>query len=450
MSTRKDRRSTLEGELAAIMAMASAPLAASSPGDEPRPFRFMDFPPEIRNKVYAHLLCPEPDFQPDEDGHYVWSDIAPLYATAILLTSRQVYGEARDVLLRENQFVRVFVRGVVLTLTLALVPVHVVTHSHFPQHDRVVRAFRGSVMSYLLKDELTFRDHGSEPSHTCDLLLRARDLDAFVRGVADPQTGSGRMATGTRHRITIHDPFRKAKDPRYMNVASQKRLLQPFRDHFHGFTQFSVDGEVRPSLAAAVVREARHEALPDPDAFIESIRQAKDEGNAFFRAGNTARATVQWSGALAKIQRLRSSTIWSRIEAELGPDFLDALTEMFFVLNSNKVQAMLAQMRECDGDDFDMLFFELEKIKLASSMSNAAAEVLGSMWTPTARQQAKLFFRCAQAARLGGDYPYAHDFIGRAIELLPDDREIRQEADEITRMGLMIMTDLGIISGMGL
>lgn len=441
--------SRLNAGVAEFVPQEKASPANNEQDDSTKPFPFLNFPREIRNQVYENLLCPYADRDYDQNGHNHWPDIAPLYETAILYTNRQVYTEAREAMLKGNKFVRVFTRGVMVTAILADVPVQVVVHSHHSHEDPVVRKFKGAVISYFLRDEEDIREHGNAPCNTCDILILGRDLDAFVRGVGDPAIGGSRMATAVEHHINFHDPFKKSRDPNYSSLRAQERLLQPFRDHFHGFPNVKIDGKVDKVLAADVLRQVKYEAMPDPDEFIASIQGLKDEGNAFYREDDFMKAIQRWRSASAKMQRLRSSGLWSRVKMQLGPDFVDTLAELFFNVHSNQAQAALAEMRHFDMGEDDMdeerAYHALEVIGHNSHVATTASEAFESAWHPSRRQQAKLCFRSAQAARLVGDFYYAQDFIDRALDLQPDDAAILNEADEIARAMILAMADMGFI-----
>jgi hypothetical protein len=85
-------------------------------------FRFLDLPGEIRNKIYRELLCNftcerEPtrfsnsilarlmrqEAQPPNGVCQAEPDIN----ISILLVNRQVYGEAYDIMVKTNQFIRI-------------------------------------------------------------------------------------------------------------------------------------------------------------------------------------------------------------------------------------------------------------------------------------------------------------------------------------------------------
>ncbi|CAN8104282.1 unnamed protein product [Discula destructiva] len=410
-----------------------------------KPFRFMEFPREIRNQVYEDLLCPHPDRETDLDGlDDRLPDTAHLFETAILCTNRQVYAEAREAMLRGNQFVRVFARGAVVASALAETPVRAVVHSHHSKKDPVVRDFEGAVMSYYLRDGKEIQHNGRAHSNTFDILLLGRDLDAFVRSVGNDFLCATVMAVSVKHHIDIHDPFKKGRDANYSNLAAQKRLLQPFRDHFHGFAKVKINGKVDKVLAATVLREVKHEALPDPDEFIACVTQLKDEGNAFFREGVLSRAMHQWRMAVDRMMRLRSSLIWPQVRTQLGLEFVDRVAELFYNVHSNQVMAVLAEMHEYHPDEIERMEDAMDRIGQMSNMAATAVDAFDSAWEPSVRHEAKLFFRSAQGARLAMDLSFAQSCIEVALDLQPNDAEILKEYQEIRHIVHCVLRDGGV------
>lgn len=405
-------------------------------------FRFMDLPLEIRNKVYEELLCPYPEHAMDKDGHNCSSSIAPLFETAILCTNRQVHGEAREAMLLGNEFVRILTRGVSILNILSHVPVHIVAHSHTCHDGPIARDCQGAVMSYFLRDECLLRDHRDAHLSTCFTLILGRDLDAFVRGVGNDLIAGPRLPRYVKHSINIHAPLKHGQDPQYSNLAAQRRMLRPFRDHLHGFLQVEIAGDVDSQLAATVISEMRHETMPNADAFIESVTKVKEEGNVYYRSGLYDKAIEAWDKASLRLMHLRFSLSWRKVHKELGTDFVAAIAEMFFLLFSNKVQALLAEMREYDPYDLESMEHTLSAVEHHTQVAMTAPGQFQSTWWPSARQEAKLCFRAAQAARLAKDFPLSQEFIDRALQLQPNDTSIQQERAEIGRMMLVTIVEV--------
>lgn len=83
-----------------------------------QPFRFMDLPGELRNKVYALLLCSfgsTPDrarersdaFLDDRSGLLHVVDLPHTNNPTILRTNSQIHREACNVMIKTNRFIRV-------------------------------------------------------------------------------------------------------------------------------------------------------------------------------------------------------------------------------------------------------------------------------------------------------------------------------------------------------
>ncbi|ROW06616.1 hypothetical protein VMCG_04243 [Cytospora schulzeri] len=418
----------------------------ASPGSAgDKPLRFLKFPPEIRNKVYANLLCSfgEQEEQPkDEEEHEVvieTDQVGNLAHTAILLANRQIHHEAKDVMLRQNQFVRIFIRDI----RAPKYPGRIIVHSAFPAQDPIVRNFKGAVMSYYVKDK-----YGTQTEHccrchgmACDLIVLAKDLDGFLRAFAGPDNHLPSLPTSTENCIILHDPFKISTNPNYDLVKYQRSLLQPFQNHFSGFTKVEIKGKVGKELAKAVMKDIMNEVLPVPDMFLEEVTNLKNKGNNFFREGRSLDALRMWRWGIFKLLRLRYSNMWSRIGGQLGVEFLDSLAQLYFTLHSNAAQHCLQHMHKLH-EDSEIILTDLSIVECSAHYAMMAGEVFGSTWQPSARQEAKVVFRYAQAARLAGELALAHSLIGTALDLQPNDHSIVREAAEIRRRWLQMNVDV--------
>lgn len=400
-----------------------------------RNFRFMDLVLEIRNQVYQELLCPYPEHSIDKDGRNYSTNLAPHFETAILYTNRQIHDEAREVMLRGNQFVRILTHGVSVFGILTQVPVHIVTHSNSSDESAIARDCQGAAMTYSLRDE----DNSHEPDvsyRTFYALILGRDLDAFVRGIGDDMIADPTLPRGVKHSIHIHASSRNGEDPNYSSLTSQRRMLQPFRDHLHGFEQVEITGDVDSQLAATVITEMRQESIFNLNEFMASVTQLKEEGNVSYRSDLHCRAIDRWQRASFRIMHLWNSVIWCKAHKNLDTDFENAVVEMFFFLNINVVQALLAQMHEFDPKDLKRLNRSLSNMLQLWSMASNTLVTFTVRWRPSARQEAKLGFRIAQAARLARAPATARWYIEKAEGLQPNDVSIQQERAKIDRMAV--------------
>jgi hypothetical protein len=69
-----------------------------------QPFRFMDLPRELRDKIYRNLLCSFISPLDSDSGLAIMNHSLNI---DILCTSSKVYEEAHDVMIKTNQFVHV-------------------------------------------------------------------------------------------------------------------------------------------------------------------------------------------------------------------------------------------------------------------------------------------------------------------------------------------------------
>lgn len=401
----------------------------------------MDFPPEIRNKVYENLLCSfgEPEENPEEnseaeenhDRAVDMDQVGRLAHTAILLASRQIYHEAKDVMLRQNQFVRVFT----FDIRVPKFPGRLIVHTRHPAQDPIVKNFEGAVMSYYVKSRFQMQStncsccYSSTPQ---DFIILGRDLDAFLQAFVGPENDLPALSTSTEHRLVLHDPFETCTNTEYDPLKVQKSLIQPFQSHFHGFTHFNIKGKVDKKLAKAAWKQIKMESLPDPGLFLEEVTYLKNNGTNAFREGKPLEAVRSWRHGIFKLQRFQCSKSWDRMRAKFDEEFFDSLAQTYFTLHSNMAQFHLGDLHmQCVGEESDMLHGELFQVEHSIRCAIEAGEVFGSSWRPSARQEAKVTFRYAQAFRLTGNLISAYLFIQKALGLQPNDPSIIREATAI-------------------
>ncbi|KAG8167156.1 hypothetical protein KVR01_002845 [Diaporthe batatas] len=402
------------------------------------PFRFLDLPFEVRNAIYHVILCDPPPakLRRVEQADLLWlpegmAKITHPREIQILHTNHQVHAEARDVMLRGNQFVRIRARGVgqvIKGFFLARqIPIIRTTA-------RSRETFKGFVMTHSIElaSDQPAEFPGSEHDADIDLVILQRDHGLFCEALATRGVlmvrGFGRL---TRHRLTIHNPFESTLSPRFLGEKNQERLLQPYRDHLRGFLHFSVDGSVRSSLAESVKHAVAKEDLPEPDAVLAEFKRDKDLGNRYFRQKEFHKAAEAYTTGYIKVALIRNGNLWSQVAARGGQGFLHGVSETYYQVCLNCAQNILVFLRETSESDKTKIQYYCGKADYHVKSAMAAGENFTSDWRPNLQQMAKLSFRAASIERVLGNMDAAKSLIDIARQQAPRDPVIRREAEEI-------------------
>lgn len=191
------------------------------------PFRLLDLPREVRDEIYRGVLC---DWRKGAaPGHtLVGGSIRFAHARRsiepnILLANKQIYQEAKLVLLKENQFVlvKIGVRGRRIVQSLFLpsqVPV-VTARSNcaavFKDHVVMTHFIDFYLVNFFKNSNARIRRFGGT-----DLILLHRDLAQFCKAVAQFDM-LGHYFVQSEHQVTIHNPFAETLSPDFLNRKNQ-------------------------------------------------------------------------------------------------------------------------------------------------------------------------------------------------------------------------------------
>ncbi|KAG6366714.1 hypothetical protein INS49_000893 [Diaporthe citri] len=375
-------------------------------GTAGKPFRFLDLPIEVRNAIYHVVLCEPPPakLRRVEQADLLWlpegmATITHPSEMQILQASRQVHAEARDVMLRGNQFIRIRARGVGQVIKGFLLARQIpIVRTTALSRDR----FQGYVMTHSI--ELTSdrpEDFpGPKQDTDVDLVILHRDLDLFCEALATRGTlmvrGFGSL---TKHNLTIHNPFDSTLSPGFMGEKNQERLLQPYRHHLRGFSHFSVDGNLSASLAESVKKAVAEENLPEPEEVVAEFKRSKDLGNRFFRQKEFHKAAEAYTTGYIKVALIRNGNIWP--------------------------QNILVFLRETSESDQTKIQYYCGKADYHVKSAMAAGDNFTTDWRPSLQQMAKLSFRAASIERVLGNMDAAKSLIDIARQQAPSDPVIR-------------------------
>lgn len=186
------------------------------------PFRLLDLPREVRDGIYYGMLCDwrqvDTRGQTLLDGRVRFAPMHLRIETNILLANKQIYQEAKLVLLKGNQFVHI--RMVVRDR-------YTIRELFFPSHIPLVAVGRdcGAVFKDLvvMKHFIEFaKDSASLLYHMCrfDVIVLHRDLPQFCKAVTMLDM-LGNYSVQSKHQVTIHNPFVKTLSPDFLNSKNQ-------------------------------------------------------------------------------------------------------------------------------------------------------------------------------------------------------------------------------------
>jgi hypothetical protein len=399
-------------------------------------FRFLDLPGEIRDKIYAIILCSVEARKPTsteayesnpsgatEEFHETPSKLTHLrhnIEPQILRTSRSIYSEANYVMRRTNLFIKIIVHipfeEISQLLILKKIPILKIDRNK-------IKKFKCFVMSHEITSPV--------PQKGVAFLILYRDLDVFCKGLTDYKYLITRDDDIVSHIVTLVDPCESKSlpnSPIFYSRKLQEMLIAPYRT-LRGFPRFQIKGDIPQDLSRAAIAEITQSPAADPDAFLLELEELKAKGNEFFRVGNGTMASESWAQALMKIFRLMMSKEGRQMRETGGEEFINRISALKFDLNSNRAQNAIKAMRD-NASDQDLVQ------QLGGNFEHAigeagSAQLPGSTWEPSARQLGKLFYRKAVGYRLLREFNQATIAIDAAIRQIPDDTELGREKERI-------------------
>jgi hypothetical protein len=185
-----------------------------------KPFRLLDLPAEIRDQIYHDIVCTWPAYKStwDEEKQQavVPTEVAVMNRkteTAILRANRQVYQEAKTVMLRGNQFIRVSMKGF-QPLRFLFIPsqVPVVT-----MDQDIITKYKGFVMTH----SIDITDDPAPLKGQFEVMILRRDLDRFAQALGKADMGSPNFTATSKHRVTVHNPFVGTLTPNFLDSKNQ-------------------------------------------------------------------------------------------------------------------------------------------------------------------------------------------------------------------------------------
>lgn len=401
-----------------------------SPQQSLQPFRFMDLPGEIRNRVYDLLLCSwDKNLEQDQDYDGMFNRRVLMYSAAALMrTSKQVHSEASDYMIKRNQFVHVTCRGFDMRC-LFLHPIPVVT-----SNKRKTSQFKEYAMHLTLTKPMYSGDISGPSEYS--LMVLCADLPYFCEKL---DVESAMLDVNVR--ADKHASIRTEIDLNHIHAHAstlkfQEHLLRPIATFLRGTPNLSIQGVVDPVLAETVIKAAARPRWTDPDAILGEIHTGIDVGKRQWQQNNYYAASESWSNAMRTLERMRHSSSWPGLEETGGKDFVNSTADIYFTLNLLSAQFLQVDMENQSEHmtimrNGNIAIQHLQKCTMASARFALHA---AATWIPNNRQRATMLYRHAKCLRLmkeSNKSRRALHFIQEAVSLFPDDSIFKNEQQKL-------------------
>lgn len=400
------------------------------------PFRFLDLPREIRDKIYRILLCSFAS--PPEDVYlshmierlYNFVEIGLSVETSILRTCKDVYYEAYDVMIKTNRFVHVkSTGGIPLVYMVNCREIPVVT-----AHVEHIKKFNGYVLDVSMGSQMRIASpvvsEGTADIYSISpvsFVILYRELDSLCKAIADCDLLVPGFRPNIALSINVGSLLTEKQTPRnnsfrdFFSEATQKDLLRPFRDNFRGLQNVKIGGAVSRDVANATREEMALAAQIDGKKLLEDTRAAKESGNTCFQNHLYEPACNIWQNTIKRIEDAHRSSAWEGITKEGGRALVSSIAEIYFVLLLNAVRGELRRM-EVDGKDV-----RFAAIMAGSSLDRAWISLGKDYWAPNFTYKpsdalkAKLLYRNSMFCSNEGVHQEALAHIDDALQLAPND-----------------------------
>jgi hypothetical protein len=233
----------------------------TKPIREMQPFRLLDLPGEIRNRIYQAVLCsfgPAPPLEVTAPKYQNIRYVSHSIETTLLRTCKQVHREAYDTMVKTNQFIRVTTIGIPMSILLpAGAPILTMDRAHTDQFKGyLLRLYIRPLDGGWIQEIPDADDEDSGPRF--DFMLLRQDWDEFCTtlGQADVLIRDFSSCVHVHIHLNAYPPELpdyKASISEFFTQKNQEALLKPFHTYMAGFTSVKVTGAVDPKLAREII-----------------------------------------------------------------------------------------------------------------------------------------------------------------------------------------------------
>ncbi|CAO2647635.1 Nn.00g085570.m01.CDS01 [Neocucurbitaria sp. VM-36] len=291
-----------------------------------QPFRLLDLPGEIRNRIYQEILSAfestsTPDLTPlarilrQEAEPNGINQVSHAIEATILRTCRKVHREAYDVMVKTNSFVRIRVTNPGLSghLVRTQMPVVTMDRAHVAQ-------FSGYVMQLDMHLDARPEEPTMYPLLDCMeqdplaylFMILGRDWVVFCNYFATLTT----KETSSKIRIAFRPnstnlPDYKAPLSDCFLEKTQVSLLNSFRTHARDLREVQITGPVSRTLVTSVLGDVTSKTRLDTCKILSEMQDAHDLASHLFAENKTIEASSTWSRILPHYAGSIRNPTWS-------------------------------------------------------------------------------------------------------------------------------------------
>ncbi|KAF2649641.1 hypothetical protein K491DRAFT_668576 [Lophiostoma macrostomum CBS 122681] len=408
-----------------------------------QPFRFLDLPRELRDKIYKICLC---SFYKCPGKQVLKASLWPersnlkcAIAISLLCTNKQIYHEGFEVMVKTNRFVLIEFEDVIPLqpiLTNLYTPIVTVDSKAI---DRV----KGVVLVVHISGDTQAqsRDDSTAPTR---ILILARDLEIFCSDLADFGLHCEDLVRWDLSLI-LGSSMRPSSGPdpltNFYTSKVQRELLEPFLTFVRGFKNVHIHGNVDQELRTSVCYQLRRNPDWNAEEVSRDLEAANEKGYRLLHDGEYKDAfETGWRGALRieGLQTRRDGT-WNMLIHHGRRSFLDRIAHAYFLTRLNIADAGLSLLR-IETDSSLSLAVEYD-LHLATVSLQAGHWSQGYQWLPLDKELAMLHHRQALFLRLGSNPDNVNAALQAIIAALykePDNPTMMRDRDDIIAWKLSI------------
>ena len=407
-------------------------------------FRFLEFPLEIRELIYRELLC---TFQMKHKRERAYLHTRYDNPSAILRTSKQVYNEAFDYLVRRNQFIRLNCDGISIRfhpLGRQILPV--------TEDAKKISSFPGYVAQI---DWSADTGQGPDASRKQYMVLGSQFSDILKCTDYSGITGFPTISMSiSMNPITTQWQTSPGQTDRHLR-GFQTNLLRTIPVLLHAFPRLRIYGSVDKVLVDRITHETALPRWTDPKVAITDLLWFKHNNeklgeDAYYLSTNTV-----IESALQTIDYMRKSTSWAALKHMGGTEFTNAVSEIAFeFLVSRAQRALDAMERSMCRRSLVEKFGAYAEADLRECLTEPVSFERndGATWLPSEQQMAVVMCMMSRRHRLLMD-PINRDIAVRnvqnALATFPESEMIRKECWAVMAWSELVSKYLDEAAGVG-